>query len=518
MARSNIQKKIKHVVVLMLENRSFDNLAGWLYGGTLQPRTFRPDGTPERYNGLAGADYSNPIDFSPGAKIHPAVRGVAGDFRIPTPDPNEAFKHMNVQLFGSAVKKAKGDDQSWLPPEGQVPSMQGFLADYVTAKCSTRKIAPQIMRTFSPDELTAMSNVAWEYAISDNYHASCPTQTWPNRAFMHAGTSEGRVNNFPYLPYGAKTIFNVFEEEKVSWRVYKSSEILPSLTRIQMTELWDPLLDDHFHHVSRFIEDCRCGDLPDYSFVEPSFVVEAGTRATSEHPPSDVCAGDHFLTDVCNAVVQSPDFAETLLIINFDEHGGCPDHVPPTWTAVSPDKHSDPGHCGFRFNRYGVRVPAIFVSPHIEKGTLIRAGKDPWSDNAVPFDHTSILAMLLDWKGIARDKLPSKRVQAQPQAPFDELLTGDLRTDRPRFVASCAVTPPQGCLKAAAGAVRKLFGGCPDGGLTALQESIVVAHAHHRAARERGDDRLLDQAKGLEVLKKVRTEAQMVRHFESIQG
>lgn len=112
-----------------------------------------------------------------------------------------------------------------------------------------------------------LSGVAKKYAVSDNYHASSPTQTWPNRAFMHAGTSEGKVNNFPYLPYTSKTIFNVFEENQQSWAVYKSSEIIPSLTRLQMAQLWDPLLDDHFHHVDKFIDDCHSGSLPAYSFI-----------------------------------------------------------------------------------------------------------------------------------------------------------------------------------------------------------------------------------------------------------
>ncbi len=517
MSKSNIQAKIKHVVVLMLENRSFDNLVGWLYDDASPPAHFLPPGTPEKYNGLDGADYANPIDFSEHARVFPAVKGVGGDFRIPAPDPNEKFKHMNRQLFGRDVDLS---DSCWMPPAKATPAMRGFLADYVTAKCSNERIAPQIMRTYAPDELTAMSRVAQKYAISDNYHASCPTQTWPNRAFMHAGTSHGRVNNFPYVPYDAKTIYNVFEEagEKVSWGVYKSSRIVPSLTRIQMTKLWHPSLDGHFHHVSDFIGLCGTGELPDYSFLEPSFVVEEGNRATSEHPPADVCAGDHFLEEVCNAIVQSPAFKDTLLIVNFDEHGGCPDHVPPNWTAVPPDSESDPGDCSFRFDRYGVRVPAIFVSPHVREGTVVRATVDPWSKESVPYDHTSILAMLLDWKSLDRSLLPSKRVQDQPNAPFDDLLSCERREDRPKFSATCTVTPPEGCVTSILNAIRRLFGGCPSNELTDLQKSIVVADAHFRAARARGDDQPLDQTTALETLGTVRTESEMANHFAALYG
>jgi len=517
---SNIQKKIKHVVVLMMENRSFDNLVGWLYEDGNQPKHFLPKDTPDHlksYNGLSGTDFSNPLNLSDPSTTVNISKGVP-NHRVPNPDPNEAFKHMNQQLFGKEIDK---NTKGWLPTkekEYRTPNMQGFLADYVTAKCSNASIAPQIMQTYTPEILNVMSGLAKKYAVSDNYHASCPTQTWPNRAFMHAGTSQSHVNNAPNLPYTCKTIFNVLEEEKVSWKVYKSSEILPSLTRIQMVQLWDPLLYDHFHHVSKFIEDCENGELPAYSFIEPSFVIEEGANATSEHPPANVCAGDHFLQKICNAIIGSKSFKDTLLIINFDEHGGCPDHVPPNWTAVPPDKECDlERSLGFRFNRYGVRVPAIFVSPYISECTLIRATTDPWSKESVPYDHTSILAMLLDWQGIDRAKLPSERVKCAPLNPFDELLEGELRQDRPNFQAQCAVKK-ESCWHRLINFLRGLFGLCAEGNVTSLQQSIIVADAHYRAAKQqnfaagaRESQEVIDL-----LLANIKTEADMVKHFKSL--
>ncbi len=513
---TNITNKIKHVVVLMLENRSADNLIGWLYDNdNSKPKHFIPEYSPNSYNGLAGANYSNPLNLNSPSEVVKVSKGV-DNFRVPNPDPNEDFKFMNRQLFGLDIDKST---PGWLPPENTTAGMIGFLDDYTTAKCSNKKIAPQIMGTYTNEDLTMLSGLAKNYAVSDNYHASCPTQTWPNRAFMHAGTSLGRVNNFPYEPYDVPTIFNAFEECGHSWNVYKSSEIIPSLTRIQMLQLWDPLLDGHFHHLSKFIADCASGELPAYSFLEPSFVIESGADATSEHPPANVCAGDHLLQKIWQAISSSPVFEQTLFIINFDEHGGCPDHVPPNWTAKSPDKQSLPGDLGFNFNRYGVRVPAIFISPHIHERTVFRATKDPWSKHSVPYDHTSILAMLLDWKGIDRNKLLSKRVLCAPPNPFDELLAGDCREDSPILNASCQFSN-QSCWQRLISFIRNLFGLCADGyTLSSLQKSIIVADANYRAYKNSaGKTQLASEDQIGELLNNIMTEADMAAYFKDLNG
>jgi len=510
---SNIKKNIKHVVVLMLENRSADNLIGWLYDDDCKPMHVLPEGSPDTYKGLAGTDYANPLDLNNPANVVKVTKGV-DNFRVPNPDPNEDFKFMNRQLFGLDIDKST---PGWLPAEGVTPGMIGFLDDYTTAKCCNDNIALQLMGSYTNEDLSVLSNIAKAYAVSDNYHASCPTQTWPNRAFMHAGTSLGRVNNFPYEPYDVPTIFNAFEECGHSWNVYKSSKILPSLTRIQMAQLWGPSLDGHFHHISKFIQDCASGDLPAYSFLEPSFVIEKGADATSEHPPANVCAGDHYLQSIWQAISTSPSFAETLFIINFDEHGGCPDHVPPNWTAKSPGEDSSPGDLGFNFNRFGVRVPAIFVSPHIREKTVFRASKNPWSKQSVPYDHTSILAMLLDWKEIDRGRIKSNRVQCAPADPFDELLSGDCREHSPSLSASCHFTKLS-CWRRLINFIRNLFGLCADGySLSSLQKSIIVADAHYRSFRDSDGEVQLASEKQIEaLLNNIKTEADMVAHFEAL--
>lgn len=515
---SQIKEKIDHVVVLMLENRSFDNLLGWLYTNEISPDHVIPPATrtPTAYRGLDGADYSNPMNLhEPGDKV-PVQKGVSS-FTVPTPDPNEDFKYMNRQQFGLDIDK---NTDGWLPPDKAVPGMQGFLADYLSVHGVTAESGKQIMQTYTTEDLSVMSDLARGFAVSDNYHAASPTQTWPNRAFMHAGTSLGHVNNVPYLPYDTPTLFNLLEAKGKSWKVYKSSVILPSLTRIQMLQLWDPLLDGHFEHVGDFYEDCKNDTLPAYSFIEPHFASEPpDSLATDEHPPANVCMGDHFLAEVWNAIVQSPAYERILFIVNFDEHGGCADHVPPNWTAVPPDSDSTPGDEGFGFNRYGVRVPCIVTSPYIEAGTVFRATDDPWSETSVPYDHTSVIAMIMDWCDIARDKLPSKRVQSQPMHPFDQLLTRDKpRTDRPVYQAACPM-PKLGCWDKFVAWLEKLLGYGPyHQPLGSLQTSIVIADAHWRAAKASGYQPgvMAEQAEVDHLLATINTAGKMADHFRKL--
>jgi len=400
-----ILPQIDHIVVLMMENRSFDNLVGWLYDQDISPSNWViPDGN-KQYEGLAFGDYTNPN--APGnepAEV-PVQRGTDNYF-IPAPDPQESFSNMTKQLFGEEI-----------PVEGHLPKMKGFLRNYFTVEDAD---AQHIMQTYSPEQVPVMSGIARDFAISDAWHASSPTQTSPNRAFVAAGTSEGRVNNSEGVFFGAETIFNVLENHGVSWKVYKSSLLMPSLTRTSFTKLWDPLLDFHFNRIDDFIKDCEKGELPAYSFLEPEFLGDTlGSvhGATSEHPPSDVSAGEVFLLKIWNAVRASPNWDKTLFILTYDEHGGCYDHVPPPWGAAIPDEKSRPGGEGFYFDRFGVRIPTIMASPYIPTGTVFRS-LDP---NETPYDHTSIIATVLDWQGIDRSEIPSQRVAVAPT--FESVLS-----------------------------------------------------------------------------------------------
>ena len=408
-----ILPQIKHIVVVMFENRSLDNVCGWLYRDPADPpRFFVPSGSPAHYAGLdpslwnpRNASYFNgqPPDKVP-------IMDSATSFTNPNIDPEETFDHVTRQLYGPS---GYVDPPRW--------PMQGFVVDYEYATAGN---PVEMMEPFSAAQVGVISTLARSFAISDAWFCSVPSQTWPNRAFVHTGTSNGHVDNGnPPNPFdwNVQTIFNVLQELGISWSVYSDASLAPSLTRTMFPKLWDPLLAGHFRDMDDFEQRCGAGTLETYSFIEPNFL----TDPNDYHPPHDVRKGEQFLSRIWNAVRNSPSWNDTLLIITFDEHGGTYDHVLPPTGAKTPDNASNPGQNGFRFDRFGVRVPTILVSPWIEAGTVFR------SNTNTLLDHTSILATLRDWLAIPSDKmLPSLRIAQAPTLEYVLTRTSP-RTDKP---------------------------------------------------------------------------------------
>ena len=431
--------QIDHVVCVMLENRSFDNLAGWLYSPDDPPKHVLPsggDGPP--FHGLAFGNVSNPWNVDdPSQGSLPAVRGTSEwpkkhgkvePYRVPDPDPHEGFTDITFQLFG-----ANRD-----PKPGDAPSMDGFLQNYATK--ARKETAGQIMECYSPEQVPVLSEIARNFAISDHWFASVPCQTTPNRGFVHTGSSDGYVNNGFYGFYDIETIYNVLLQQGISWGVYADSH-LPPLTLTHFPKLWDH--SDHFHSFKRF-QDLASGSggakLPSYAFIEPRFKPEPSPHGIAwpndYHPPWNACRGEHFLAQVYDAVRSSPYRDKILLIITFDEHGGCFDHMPPPWGAVAPEPRPVSRKHDFHFDRFGARIVTILVSSYIEAGTVFR------SPTATPYDHTSILATLRDWKAMDQDPkhafLPSPRIAHAPTVGnVLTLAEPDKRADWPKIEATC---------------------------------------------------------------------------------
>jgi phospholipase C len=405
---ANALSMIQHIVVVMLENRSFDSLLGFLYAdqNNTPLRNLPAIGTPT-FGGLSSGAYWNPAnpdfftDHAPPTKVFAmAPTSGASPFNVPNPDPNEGFSDITFQIFGTTN-----------PGANQTPTMLGFLVNYLKAKGVTAATSSQIMQSFSPAQVPVLSQLAKQFAVSDAWFASVPAQTWPNRGFLHTGTSGGQVTNDNIFAYDTRTIFEVLQDVGATWAVYKDT-ILPSLAELQYPRLLD--FSSHILDFASFQSAAKNGTLPQYSFVEPSFVFQAN----DQHPPHDVALGEKFLWDIWTALSTGPQWNQTLLVITYDEHGGCCDHMPPPWQAAIPDAVSAVGGQGFRFNRFGVRVPTVVISPYIEPGTVFR------SPTAVPFDHTSVLATLRDWLSIPDAiMLPSQRIAAAPTLEF--LLTRD---------------------------------------------------------------------------------------------
>ncbi len=371
-------------------------------GQSAPPELFLPFSSAPEFDGLKSSQF-NPIDedyfYGRSTKTYP-VFDMANATDIPNPSPAEDFENVNYQLFGPEAPT----------PTPKWPNM-GFVINY--SKVTGTNIPVQVMEPFSPTQVPVISHLARHYAVSDAWFSSVPSGCWPNRAFSHAGTSNGKVNSgtFPNpFEWDIPNIFNVLEDTGVSWRVYTDSLIVPSLTYLMFPNLWAH--SGRFRQFGSFKVDCADDRLAQYTFIEPSFL----DNPNDERPPNDVLAGEQFLYEIWQAVIQSPAWSKTLLLVTFDGHGGNYDHVFPPFGAAPPDVKSDPGEENFNFNRFGVRVPAILISPWIQSGTVFRSPID------TPYDHTSILATLRDWLSISSDNmLNSKRIASAPT--LEQVLT-----------------------------------------------------------------------------------------------
>jgi phospholipase C len=351
--------RLKHIVVLMMENRSFDHMLGSL-------KAVNP-----KIDGLTGAE-ANP-DTTPAQNPVP-VRPLAEFQGQLDPDPDHHFPAVDIQIFG-------GDKSP-----NRTANMQGFVKSYFNQRRDV-KHSQKIMYYFTRDQLPVLTTLALEFAVFNRWFASIPGPTICNRAFAHYGTSFGRVDLNPlYINEPFKSIYQRLVAAQRTAKVYYYDTTSSTMEVANLLQNQPKL----FGTYAQFLQDCKRGQLPDYSFIEPNYSdhdTNSGEEiANDQHPDHHVQAGELFLATIYNAIKQNPDLWEsTALLIVYDEHGGIYDHVvPPTCTADQFTASANATGTGteFKFDRLGVRVPAILVSPWIPKGTVV--------DRV--FDHASIPA------------------------------------------------------------------------------------------------------------------------------
>ena len=440
---------IKHIVHVMFENRSLDNVLGWLYAdtGNRPPHMIitganRPPQTPF-YLGLKENTYFN-LDKE--GRKHYVTKGTNGYMNVPSIDPNEEYQFVNNQCF----EVTQGN-----PVYGQMATMGGFYKDFYGFD-----FPYQIMQTYTPQELPVINGIARNFAVCDKWFSSLPTQTNCNRAFAGTGNSiginpqtgrkEAWVNNqFDIFKlkvnFCERTVWNVLSENNYSspddWMIFYS-ELWPPLdywakfcyTRDMFEQLKDKKFDQNFASIDTFMQKARQGKLPAYSFIEPDWGLKKwhfGLNGNDYHPPCNLGPGEQFLNEIYNAVTSNRDaWNQTLFVITFDEHGGTYDHEFTPWGAKPPwgKNPAPPCERDFGFNRFGVRIPALFVSPYIEAGTVFRSDV-----TCVPYDHTSLISTVLRWKKVPLYKWDlGERVMNAPT--FETILTRSTpRTDIPHF-------------------------------------------------------------------------------------
>jgi phospholipase C len=418
---------IENIVVVMLENRSFDQMLGTLYPNSSQFEGLKLDGSMS--NCWNGRDY-------------PVTNTSSGNpFTTPTPDPGESFPDMNLQIFNTTD-----------PTAADAANMAGFVNDWMAGvknqypKIPTGRgcwwlpidwptlprVDPKkkktvdpcdIMFYFTPSQLAVTSMLAQSFGVSDAWFGSCPTQTYPNRFFVNCGTSGGYVEDVDYpchlelLP-DLNNIFQLLDGNgdynPSNWRVYFHDFSIAGLIKYvfmshfskhRMVCNFDT--SDHGKDTKSptFAEDVQNQTLPKYSFIEPRYEIgKDNLQPNDNHPPYDVRYGEILVGTIYNLLRASKYYwPRTLLIITYDEHGGCYDHVIPP-TAVAPGGASLRDASKFEFTRYGPRVPAILVSPYIPAGSIVRPanfsynqGKGTSTTNGVkPFDHTSVIKTIVE--------------------------------------------------------------------------------------------------------------------------
>jgi phospholipase C len=402
MPTSNQLGSIEHVVVLMLENRSLDHMLGLVYAGS---GNVSPTGEP--FDGLTGQEVNPDQSGQPVTvyRIDPAAPEV---YFMPGANPGEGYVNTNLQLFGQAT-----------PPDSAVATNHGFVTNFAATLAGVDAhepvvagtVATDIMGMFTPDLLPVLSGLARGYAVCDRWFSSVPTMTLPNRAFLHAGTSLGHMDDAG-VTLATQSIFGLLSEHSLDWSIYGYD--LPPLTRLDFSDT-KAASDSHFGLFKDFQAAAAGGSLPPYVFLEPSW----GSSGNSQHPNYDVALGEQLIHDVYYALRNSPAWDQTVLIVTYDEHGGCYDHVAPPVGATPPDKSA--GQFGFDFTRFGVRVPAVLVSPLIAAGTVFRP------TGAVPPDHTSVLKTIE-----TRWQLPSLTARDAAAPDVGDVLTLTRpRTDDP---------------------------------------------------------------------------------------
>lgn len=390
---------LEHIVVLMMENRSFDHMLGGL-------KKF-----DHSIDGLDGTETNLDVNGDPVKVAAKAEYQSQFD-----PDPDHHFPAVDLQLFN-------GDTSP-----GRTARMQGFVRSFFQQRSNLER-SKAIMYHFDPAKVPVITGLARHFAVFNAWFSSIPGPTLCNRAFAHYGTSFGHVGmELRYSNQKYKSIYERMLDANRTAKVYYFDE---ASSTVEVVNLLDHQAQ-FFATFDQFLADCQKGILPDYSFIEPNYTdhdAPDGTRriATDQHPDHHVLAGERFMAQVYNAIRNNPTlWRSTALLIVYDEHGGIYDHVTPP--SCTPDEFqasaADTGtNMPFNFDRLGVRVPAVLVSPWVPRGTVVPKDRI--------FEHASIPATVTkQFIGAFNDRSPREKAA---DTFLDLLSAPTMRTDTPRI-------------------------------------------------------------------------------------
>jgi phospholipase C len=444
---------IQHVFVLMLENRSYDSVFGWsnLTGTT-------PTGESTRAEGLPAASI---VNFGRAGTSYQLGQGAPYALRF---DPGHEFTDACVQLCGVQVANAdtvRNDSlvlgSAGYPPFATDTSTTGFAGTYEDHS----DVVADAFNAFTPDQLPVLNFLASQFGICDNWFASMPGPTWPNRFFAVAGTSSGLDHspsdaqvleavffNAPIFTFPNGTVFSKIQESDwliVQGDVAQTRGIYGMQNLLARFVPMDTLL-------SRLASNAL---TEKFIFIEPTYDAKNDFRnGNSMHPAGDVRKGEALVKQVYDAISASDLWSKSVLLVVFDEHGGFFDHVTPP-IAVPPGsvENARLKTHNFSFDRLGVRVPAIVVSPFVPAGTI---------DHSL-YDHTSILRTTDKLLGL--NGLLDLTARVRAAGDFTKMLSlSTPRTEVPVCPSPIATT----------GASRPSSGGSPRS-----KDPFLPLYAHH---------------------------------------
>ncbi|KAJ3669634.1 hypothetical protein LUZ60_011584 [Juncus effusus] len=356
--KHEIKGPIKTVVVVVMENRSFDHILGWL-------KKSRPD-----IDGLTGSEFNRVNVSDPDSE----QVFVSEDAVFVDSDPGHSFQAIREQIFGSS--------ESFADPA----PMNGFVQQATDMGLG---MARNVMSGFPPESIPVYAELANEFAVFDRWFASVPTSTQPNRLYVHSATSHGLssnvrkdlINGFPQ-----KTIFDSIEENNLSFGIYYQN--IPATLFYKTLRKLKHIVKFH-NYALTFKSHAKHGKLPNYVVIEQRYFDCELFPANDDHPSHDVARGQKFVKEIYETLRASPQWNEMAILITYDEHGGFYDHVPTPVSGVpNPDGIIGPDPFYFKFDRLGVRVPTILVSPWIDRGVVVHEPNGPKSTSQ--FEHSSI--------------------------------------------------------------------------------------------------------------------------------
>jgi len=461
---------IKHIVCLMLENRTFDGVQGAYMNeryesGEVSRSIWDNDGQ-DLYS------YTNPVNDPDGNPVDFSV------WSLPADDPNlmsrenmsapsgpagpvEKFHFLNMCSYGVLRPEQEHIEAG--------PEMKGFAQQYYTKELANMpedgsSLLPGIagtdfenarspaMHVFRKEQMPVLTALMESFGCSDTHFSSAPCQTWPNRLFASCGTCFGYYNNLPYVnekaeadggndethyfqseavdklgaaakmfgSYDTDTVFHRLQDRGVSWGIYHGQASLAVIT----TKLKYDMCSDNVSTLADFKVDCELGDLPEFVWLEPNYD-PADPEANDMHPPANVLHGQKLIADVYNTLRANENiWNHCLFIVTCDEGVGSFDHVKPP-AAVDPEVGHDHEYvCQIDgspyemstnpFTRFGTRVPNLLISPFIEPRTVVRPKGHDDGDCPYPFDHTSIIRTAFDLFLCDPEEALTKRDAAAP--------------------------------------------------------------------------------------------------------